>query len=433
MLKNIFKSNKDKAKVETLISMGFHESQAKHALDAFDGNLERATNYLLSEADGGINQQQQHAQQQEQQQLERAMAESLEIQHRRVAPSAASVKAGQAAAARAANANKKFGANGKILIKTEKTTSNSSLHDSTYKSKESSYKSTNNPINNKKSILLENHPHVKVPTQMKDKSKEEQILRCAKRLAPYPHAVDTLLRAFIYIRQYPDNDKYRKIDRSSAGYQNVLDGKPGAMDLIHAMNFVNRPQSNDFVMDRSRVDAALLYLGISALEEVQKSSEYKTAKLSIAFEKEIKIILSGQHSATSENDEILKRAEFISKLPSEPSGGAGALMQISLGDEKIMRRFDGDDILRDVIHFIGGHGSVIPEKIISRDWCLVDLNRYPVVPIDIEVCMNKTLQYIGCWPSGNLALQPSTNEWKEDKQIPVKVGSSRGLGAGPSV
>ena len=95
-----------------------------------------------------------------------------------------------------------------------------------------------------------------------------------------------------------------------------------------------------------------------------------------------------------------------------------------------MRRFDGDDILRDVINFIGGHGSVIPEKIASREWCLIDMNQYPLVPIDVDNYMNKTLQYIGCWPSGMLALKPSTSDWKEGKQeVSMEVANSRGLGA----
>merc|ERR1712038_1970915 len=203
-----------------------------------------------------------------------------------------------------------------------------------------------------------------------------------------------------------------------------------------AMNFVTRPNySMQLILDRSRVDMALLYLGISALDEVRKSNEYITSKMSIAFKKKLKRIQDGVNVSNGEGgqeEEVLRRAEFISKLPSEPERGAGALMQISLGEEKIMRKFDGDDILRDVINFIGGHGSAIPEKIISREWCLVDLNQYPVVPIDTEKNMNKTLQFIGCWPSGKLALQPSSNEWKESKKIVEKVGSSRGLGAAPS-
>ena len=156
------------------------------------------------------------------------------------------------------------------------------------------------------------------------------------------------------------------------------------MDLITAMNFV--PRSNnamELVLHRDRVDVALLYLGESALEEIRKSDEYISSKNRMTFEKELRKIQNGEN--VKEEEEILHRAEFVKKLPSEPSSGAGALMQITLGnDNTIMRRFDGDDVLKDVINFIGCHGSAIPKKILSREWCLVDLNRYPVVPIDTE-------------------------------------------------
>jgi hypothetical protein len=438
MLKKIFKTSNDKSKVATLTSMGFNATQAKHALEAFDGNLERATNYLLSEQD-------------DQSQLQNAMEQSVAVasatSHRkpddngsrsaggRPKPSAASLRAGQAAATRAENASRRFGANGKLIAKKQEHTVDrnniSNITSSSYPSNESS------PfVGTTTKKVIKNHPNVKMPTQMKDKSKEEQILRCAQRLAPHPFAVDTLLRAFTFIRKNPNMDKYRKIDRSTNGFQSSLQGKPGAVDLIYAMNFESRAgptndSSSDLILRRSRVDDALLYLGISALEEIRKSEEYISSKQSIAFEKELKQIQNGQH--VSEDEEILKRAALISKLPSEPSSGAGTLVQISLGEEKIMRRFDGDDILKDVIHFIGTHGSAIPEKIKAREWCLVDMNQYPVVPIDTDDNMHKTLQYIGCWPSGKLALKPSSTEWRVSKVTVVKAGSSRGLGAGPKI
>ncbi len=478
MIKNLFKKNEEKSKLETLSQMGFTLDQSKHALNVCDGNLERASNFLLenhshdhsgsstSSGNGyrsgngalNVNTSRQGGDETEEQQLQRIMAESIAMEERRkekaaVAavgtmtsmttttrkPSAAAIRAGQAAVARAENANRRYGANGKLLAKRETkkkkshisttTTETSAVTIPMQSSPSASAKEANITSNsNKSKQALKSHPKVKIPTQMKDKSKEEQILRCTKRIARHTLAVDTLLRAFTFIRQNPDDDKYRRIDQSTMGFKNALEGKPGVMDLLFAMNFVRGGPGNSkyLILERARVDMALLYLGISALEEVRKSEEYTASKLSIQFEKELRMIQNGE--CVSEEDEVLKRAQFVSKLPTEPEGGAGALMQISLGSDKIMRRFDGDDILQDVINFIGGHGSAIPEKILSREWCLVDLNQYPLVPIDTERCINKTLQYIGCWPSGKLSLQPSSSQWRERKEM-EKVGSSRGLGA----
>merc|ERR1712232_800890 len=119
-------------------------------------------------------------------------------------------------------------------------------------------------------------------------------------------AVDTLLRAFTFIRQDPDNDKYRKIDKLTVGFQNTLEGKPGVMDLLFAMNFKGGNHNQYLILERAGVDMALLYLGISALEQVRKSDEYIMSKLSIQFEKELKKIQNGE--CVSEEDEVLKRA-----------------------------------------------------------------------------------------------------------------------------
>jgi hypothetical protein len=81
------------------------------------------------------------------------------------------------------------------------------------------------------------------------------------------------------------------------------------------MNFTQI--GNTLVLDRSRVDPALLFLGISALEDARKSSEYQEAKRQIQFTNEIKTI---HLQVNSSEQEALMRANFISKCPTEPPG-----------------------------------------------------------------------------------------------------------------
>jgi len=429
-------------KVEQLQSMGFDKARATNALDAANGDLEQATNLLLTNQDANrpssnstnstIPSNSNNASvETEDQQLQRALEESKltsrdeganRTSNRHMGMSAATIRAGQAAASRAQNAGRRFGANGNVIPK---------------KVKKPSYVYNSTATTSKGGVIapLALHPNVKIPKKMAENSKEEQILRCTKRLAPHPLAVDTLLGAFQHIRNEPDVDKYRKIDRSSAGYQTVLEGKPGALDLLKAMNFVERGGGTmDLVLARDRADPALLYLGISALEQVRETEEYLSEKRHIAFVKDVKKITDGYGAAhvNKAEEEVVKRANFISKVPSEPSGGSGALLQVKLGEEKLARRFDGDDTLKDVVNWIGAHGSEIPDKILSREWSLVDLNRYPIVPMDVEINLDRTLQFIGCWPSGKLGIQPSTIEWRNDKVTTEDMGSSRGLGAAPS-
>jgi len=256
------------------------------------------------------------------------------------------------------------------------------------------------------------------------------VLRCTDRLKAYPAAVDTLHKALVALRNDPGNEKYRKVDKSTPGYKRSLADAPGAEGLLLAMNFYARPGTQLLIMERHRVDPALLYLGISALEGAKQTPEYKEEKLKSQFAKDIKAI---QLAANSSETEAIKRADFMSKCPSEPTGGSGALMQVVIADETVRRRFDGDDVLQDVLNWIGGHGSIIPDKILSREWCLVDLNRYPLAPIDCSKNTSKTLQYIGCWPSGKLEIRPSSEEWKLGENSNAQImGSSRGLGSAPT-
>ena len=68
----------------------------------------------------------------------------------------------------------------------------------------------------------------------------------------------------------------------------------------------------------------------------------------------------------------------------------------------------------------------------KREWCLCDLNRYPMLPLDIEKHGNKTLQFLGLFPSGKLGVRLSSDAWRDRKEDALEFdihGSARGLGA----
>jgi len=295
-------------------------------------------------------------------------------------------------------------------------------------SNKATYNNSNNTTAAGKSIG-KYHPNVKVPTKLEDKSKEEQILRNVDRVKSHPSAVDTLYKALSALRNDPNSARFRKLDKSSSGYQRSVASAPGAEALLLTMNFTTNTSDTFLMMDRTRVDPALLYLGISALENAKNSTEYKEAKRLLQFQKEISNI---KFSVNSSESEAVLRAGFISKCPTEPSDGRGALMMVTLGDEIVKRRFDGDDTIQDILNWLGGHGSIIPENLLSREWCLIDKNQYPSNPIDCDANKKRTLQYVGFWPSGKLEIQPSPISWLEGSDDEkIIAGSSRGLGAAP--
>lgn len=307
-----------------------------------------------------------------------------------------------------------------------------------------------------KSTLDATHPAVKLPDRMADKTKEEQILRCADRLKSHSMAVDTLLRALNAVRNRPDEAKFRTIDRSNGNYVKFVRDKPGAEDMFLAANYRKGGANygDKLILERHLVDDALLYLSISALEQARKSPEYLESKRWRAFHAEAKRIAdmalradeTGGGGGMTE-EETAVRIGFLSKCPTEPPEGRGARLTVVLGDYSkgdeiqggtIARRFDGDDTLDDALHWMGGrYGSELLDRIRSREFCLCDLNRYPIFPLDVERHGKKTLQYLGCFPSGKLGVRPSDESWKEGKGGAKRAGgiggnvagSTRGLGA----
>jgi hypothetical protein len=206
---------------------------------------------------------------------------------------------------------------------------------------------------------------------------------------------------------------------------------PGVLDFLKAMNFhplYDQPKTLKLAV----IDPATFFLGISALEQVQKTSpEYANNKALMQFDKDIERALT---LADSDMNEAIKRSEFMSKCPSESSTSTGSQMTIEMGSNtKISRKFDGDDTLRDVVHWLGGHASIIPSNLETGEWHLVDRSHPDALPYhNLSNVLDKTLQYIGCWPSGRLAVVPTlpcdTSDGTRNKLL---VTSYRGLGAGP--
>ena len=267
--------------------------------------------------------------------------------------------------------------------------------------------------------LEQHHPNVKLPKRLEEKSKEEQILRSCDRFKSYPTTVDTLIRTLTTISNHPHERKYRHINKTNKGYQRSLANVPGAEQLLVALGFT--PYSNNNTLYLPRVDQELVLFALNVLEQTRATREYQHAKRQQVFSKEVAAQLRAMPTATTE--EQTKRHQLLSKLPKEPSSRThGSVIMIQLNDNistdtsstMITRRFDSDDTLDDVLNWIGGTvGSVFVDKLSnSQEWSLVDVNRYgPKVPIDCfnEYNRQKTLQHLGFWPSGRLALHPTSN------------------------
>mmetsp|Transcript_23595 Transcript_23595/g.65489 ORF Transcript_23595/g.65489 Transcript_23595/m.65489 type:complete len:426 (+) Transcript_23595:115-1392(+) len=393
-------------RVSELASMGFREAEARHALRLANGDMAQATEWLLSNgsplgaAGNPITIPESRAttttsapMSQEDKELQRAIQASLQTQQstnknttkQPRQQSAASRNAGLAAASRNQNKNSA-----------------------------------------RKKSLATTHPKVQMPKRLSQHDQEDIIMRCTSRVAPYSLAVDTLLRSLKTIQANPSNRKFHTVDTTTAMFQRSLNA-PGVLDFLKAVNF-HPNYNNQKTLTLSHFDAAAFYLGISALEQVQQNSpEYTKDKTLRLFQKDLSSALSGTGNA---DEEMSARRNFLSILPSEPTKG-GSQITVEYGvilnnataennnNEKapqsltrITRGFDHDDTLGDVVHWLGGQASAIPGKLERGEWRLVDRNRqgaeedYNFHRLDLEELRDRTLQYVGCWPSGRLAIVP---------------------------
>jgi len=284
--------------------------------------------------------------------------------------------------------------------------------------------------------LIATHPNVHMPKRLSQHDQEEILLRCANRVAPYSLSVDTLVRSLKTIQSNPGIRKYQSIDTTSAAFQRSLNA-PGVLDFLRAVNFHSSPATNNRkTLTLSHFDPAAFYVGISALEQIQQTSpEYAKDKALRVFQKELDDILA---TKSVNEDETSARERYLSKLPSEPINGSSPIVvefglttsngisggstnandinnkqqPLATKQHKISRGFDSDDTLGDVVNWLGGHASVIPTKLETGEWTIVDRNRngseedYNYHRLDVSELSNKTLHYIGCWPSGRIAVVP---------------------------
>lgn len=452
--------------VQRLQALGdYTVAEVESALNAAGGNADRAAELLLSQQRTRTRNNNDTDRMDEDMELQRALQQSLEVQEQQqqLPPRSDIMNQAAAAALRRAemskaniSSKKKKLMTGNSPAVTSKTT-NTQKFAAPIDQKEKVVPAQ--PIRTKSQLLRQHHPDVKLIPKLQDKSTEEQILRTVDRMKNHPAAVDTLYRALTMIYNHPeDHTKYRRIDTSTPGYQRSVANAPGTADFLRAMKFHNEHYHNNspiLVLSEPMYDPALIYLGLSALEQIKLTSEYISAKKQLVFMKDVTALLettTTNNKPAASPEKVQHQNHYLSLCPKEPSEGRGALLQIHITDSyTIRRRFDSDDTITDVLHWIAGTvGTTIYQRIIENIYCLIDVNHTHRIPIDVSgPARHYTLQYIGCWPSGRLQLQPANDPETDDtnhtdgnmnvatgtdvKSKYIKVGGrSRGLAAGAS-
>lgn len=417
--------NENGGKVRSLVSMGFQPAQARNALEATGGDVEQAAGLLL--ASGGS-----------------AVDTSNNVQNSGSANSRNEVI--DLTASPSVVRNDGDGDDDQMRIALQKSLE-SAEKDRTRRRKEKQTKKKNAA-----EVAAQNHRRgfdEKVHTPLDRRSADERIPRLAGRLTSHPRAVDTLLVALKALLNDPTEAKYRTVDRRSRGYVETFPPNTSvaaaAEDLLAAVGFVDRRDASAasssllFVMESHRLDVARLRAAVVALERTRAAPEYAAAKRERAFRDEVRVLLGTSEAAASEA-EIAARLARSRATPREPAAGADACsVSVRLTPERtVVRRFDGDDQLRDVLSWLGGAlASELPRRLETGEWDLVDrINHGARLDCVTEKGRNATLQRLGCWPSARLELAEGRAYNKDDDDDEEEDSSrtaTRGLGTSVSV
>ena len=109
---------------------------------------------------------------------------------------------------------------------------------------------------------------------------EERVQRCAAALAGRSQAVDILIVSLQRAIDHPNDEKYRRVNPSNPVFAKTVGATPGGVEFLYAVGF--EPVHGHLVLQRR--DPALLWLGKAALEAAKRSGSYQTSKEAVQIE-----------------------------------------------------------------------------------------------------------------------------------------------------
>eukprot|EP00966_Prymnesium_polylepis_P160724 3714786-Prymnesium_polylepis.1 len=221
-------------------------------------------------------------------------------------------------------------------------------------------------------------------------SPEERVQRCAQMLAGHAEAVDILITSLTRALEHPNDEKYRKVNPSNPTFARTVGATPGGIELLWAVGYEN--VHGHLVLQKR--DAALLWLGKSALETTRASTAYQASKEAQQLDKALS--LSGQ---AYEAEDERRRAAWLERVPAEPAEGAAgsSLICVHVGDTQVWRRFESCNTLEDLACFVRS----LPGAPV-RGLTLANVTMSPPQPLSLDTQLGLTLQRLDLWPTGHV-------------------------------
>jgi hypothetical protein len=215
--------------------------------------------------------------------------------------------------------------------------------------------------------------------------------------------MDTVIKIIRTILTHPNEPKYRKMKWANKRFAETVKGAPGATDFLKKIGFVDDQREQALIL--KRVDEGVLLVAMQMLEKQRNSDGYQAEVEKLEFETVIQALLGRSPDAV----EAAKRQQYAARVPNLPEEKVGSQtkLRITMGSQTIERRFRTDNTLNAVIDYMGSRSSLLPQKILSGEWTLMNTTTFPEQPIDLSLDRTRTFTVLELWPSGELTVRPN--------------------------
>jgi len=214
--------------------------------------------------------------------------------------------------------------------------------------------------------------------------------------------MDTVIKIIRTILSHPNEPKYRKMKWANKRFTETVKGAPGATDFLKKIGFIDDQREQALVL--KKIDEGLLLVAMQMLQKQRNSTGYQAEVEKLEFDAVIQALLGRTPNAT----EAAKRQQYAVKVPTLPEEKVGSqtILRITLGSQTLSRRFRTDNTLNAAIDYMGSRSSLLPEKILSGEWILMNTTTFPEQPIDLSLDRTRTFTTLEMWPSAELTVRP---------------------------
>lgn len=222
---------------------------------------------------------------------------------------------------------------------------------------------------------------------------EARIHKAAASLARLPDALNILHASIGKALAEPHNERFRKVNVSrGVFYERVASRGSAGVELLYAVGY--EPMHGHLVLQRH--DACLLQAALRALEATRETSAYREAKAALDGE-----AARRQAAAKDEAADRARRAAHLAKVPAEPTAGDGSAsacvitIKVGANDTAWRRRFNSEDTLEDLMHFIRSLEGVPDEP---AELVVTNVTTRPPTKLDAVAQRNASLYALDLWP-----------------------------------